>query len=128
MCSAPLDSSPLRDAQPGMDIKPLCQKADISAILNSPLIELKESSISPTATPTPTRLRTLYRERGLTLQAVADLLEVSREAVRSWGAGEAVPHRRSRRGLTAIFGMPAEDILAHETRDGDEARKPRRRQ
>ena len=57
-----------------------------------------------------TRLRRLRRRAKLTQTQVGTRLQVTKQAISNWEKGIHEPHRRHRRALADLYGVPIEDI------------------
>lgn len=68
-------------------------------------------------------IRTLRQERGLSQEALAERLEVSRQAVAKWEHGAANPSTANLISLSRIFEVPLEELIPAE---GGEAGKPKK--
>ena len=69
-------------------------------------------------TNTPTRMRELRIEKGLTLREVADYVGTpSHVPVIQWEQGRSVPSYRFARRLEQLFRLPLEDLLPQARND-----------
>ncbi len=57
-----------------------------------------------------TRIRTLRKERGLSQEALAQALEVSRQAVTKWEDGSSLPSTANLFALSGFFGVPLAEL------------------
>jgi len=57
-----------------------------------------------------TRIRALRKERGLTQEALAQALEVSRQAVTKWEDGSSLPSTANLFALSGFFGVPLAEL------------------
>lgn len=64
-----------------------------------------------------TRIRTLRKERGLSQEALAQTLEVSRQAVTKWEDGSSLPSTANLFALSGFFGVPLAELTG--TPDGN---------
>lgn len=64
-----------------------------------------------------TRIRTLRKERGLSQEALAQALEVSRQAVTKWEDGSSLPSTANLFALSGFFGVPLAELTG--TPDGN---------
>lgn len=62
-------------------------------------VELKEKIVA------------LRKENGLTQLAVAEKLEVSRQAISRWESGVALPSTDNLKSLSALYGVPVDYLL-----------------
>ena len=63
------------------------------------------------------RIRTLRKERGLSQEALAQALEVSRQAVTKWEDGLSLPSTANLFALSGFFGVPLAELTG--TPEGD---------
>ena len=67
------------------------------------------------------RIRTLRKERGLSQEALAQALEVSRQAVTKWEDGSSLPSTANLFALSGFFGVPLAELtpasISEKTRD-----------
>lgn len=56
------------------------------------------------------RIRQLRKERGLSQEALAGALEVSRQAVTKWEDGSSLPSTANLFALSGFFGVPLSDL------------------
>ena len=63
------------------------------------------------------RIRTLRKERGLSQEALAQALEVSRQAVTKWEDGSSLPSTANLFALSGFFGVPLAELTG--TPDGN---------
>ena len=61
-----------------------------------------------------TKLQQLRREKGLTQQALADALFVSRTAVSKWESGRGYPEIGSLRAIAHFFGVTVDALLSSD--------------
>jgi transcriptional regulator with XRE-family HTH domain len=66
----------------------------------------------------PNAMRRIRRERDLTQSTVAEILGVTQSSVHKWEHGAVHPRPASVRRLVAFFGLPADVLLASETKNG----------
>ena len=59
-----------------------------------------------------TRIRALRKERGLSQEALAQALEVSRQAVTKWEDGSSLPSTANLFALSGFFGVPLAELTA----------------
>ena len=57
-----------------------------------------------------TRIRALRKERGLSQEALAQALEVSRQAVTKWEDGSSLPSTANLFALSGFFGVPLAEL------------------
>ena len=57
-----------------------------------------------------TRIRVLRKERGLSQEALAQALEVSRQAVTKWEDGSSLPSTANLFALSGFFGVPLAEL------------------
>ena len=57
-----------------------------------------------------TRIRALCKERGLSQEALAQALEVSRQAVTKWADGSSLPSTANLFALSGFFGVPLAEL------------------
>ena len=62
-------------------------------------------------------IRTLRKERGLSQEALAQALEVSRQAVTKWEDGSSLPSTANLFALSGFFGVPLAELTG--TPDGN---------
>lgn len=62
------------------------------------------------------KLVALRKEKGLTQLAVAEKLDVSRQAISRWESGIALPSTDNLRSLSVLYGVPI-DYLVNEERE-----------
>ena len=60
----------------------------------------------------------LRREKGFSQEQLADLMDVSRQAVSKWETGTADPSTSNLLALAKLFGVPAEELLHQATGGG----------
>ena len=63
------------------------------------------------------RIRTLRKERGLSQEALAQALKVSRQAVTKWEDGSSLPSTANLFALSGFFGVPLAELTG--TPDGN---------
>lgn len=63
------------------------------------------------------RIRALRKERGLSQEALAQALEVSRQAVTKWEDGSSLPSTANLFALSGFFGVPLAELTG--TPDGN---------
>lgn len=63
------------------------------------------------------RIRTLRKDRGLSQEALAQALEVSRQAVTKWEDGSSLPSTANLFALSGFFGVPLAELTG--TPEGD---------
>ena len=56
------------------------------------------------------RIRTLRKERGLSQEALAQALEVSRQAVTKWEDGSSLPSTANLFALSGFFSVPLAEL------------------
>lgn len=56
------------------------------------------------------RIRALRKERGLSQEALAQALEVSRQAVTKWEDGSSLPSTANLFALSGFFGVPLAEL------------------
>lgn len=61
------------------------------------------------------KLVALRKEKGLTQLAVAEKLEVSRQAISRWESGTALPSTDNLKCLGALYGVPVDYLINEET-------------
>ena len=72
------------------------------------------------------KLVALRKEKGLTQSAVAEKLDVSRQAISRWESGVALPSTDNLKSLSALYGVPVDYLLNsdnHERNDFGEIQK-----
>lgn len=57
------------------------------------------------------KLVALRKEKGLTQSAVAEKLDVSRQAISRWESGIALPSTDNLKSLSALYGVPIDYLL-----------------
>ena len=57
-----------------------------------------------------TRIRALRKESGLSQEALAQALEVSRQAVTKWEDGSSLPSTANLFALSGFFGVPLAEL------------------
>ena len=57
------------------------------------------------------KLVTLRKEKGLTQLAVAEKLDVSRQAISRWESGVALPSTDNLKSLSTLYGVPVDYLL-----------------
>lgn len=57
------------------------------------------------------RLRTIRTERGLSQEALAELVDVSRQTVSKWENGAAYPSGENLAALSKVFGLPVDALI-----------------
>ena len=65
------------------------------------------------------RVEELRRERGLNQEALADVLEVTRQTISSLEKGRYNPSIKLAFKISRYFGKPIEDIFVYEEADND---------
>ena len=60
------------------------------------------------------KLQKLRKEKGLTQEALAEVLFVSRTAVSKWEAGRGYPNLDSLKALSVFFSVPVDDLISSE--------------
>lgn len=68
------------------------------------------------------RIRALRKERGISQEALAQALEVSRQAVTKWEDGSSLPSTANLLALSGFFGVPLSELTG--TPDGSAAAMP----
>lgn len=61
------------------------------------------------------KLVALRKEKGLTQLAVAEKLDVSRQAISRWESGVALPSTDNLKCLGALYGIPVDYLINEET-------------
>ncbi len=61
------------------------------------------------------KLVALRKEKGLTQLAVAEKLDVSRQAISRWESGTALPSTDNLKCLGALYGVPVDYLINEET-------------
>ena len=61
------------------------------------------------------KLVALRKEKGLTQLAVAEKLDVSRQAISRWESGMALPSTDNLKCLGALYGVPVDYLINEET-------------
>ena len=61
------------------------------------------------------KLVALRKEKGLTQSAVAEKLDVSRQAISRWESGIALPSTDNLKSLSALYGVPVDTIRIGKT-------------
>ena len=61
------------------------------------------------------KLVALRKEKGLTQSAVAEKLDVSRQAISRWESGVALPSTDNLKCLGALYGVPVDYLINEET-------------
>lgn len=61
------------------------------------------------------KLVALRKEKGLTQLAVAEKLDVSRQAISRWESGTALPSTDNFKCLGALYGVPVDYLINEET-------------
>lgn len=64
------------------------------------------------------RIRALRTEKGMSQEALAGQLEVSRQAVAKWESGQSRPSTANLLALCGVFGVPLEQLAAGENVTG----------
>lgn len=57
------------------------------------------------------KLVTLRKEKGLTQLAVAEKLDISRQAISRWESGVALPSTDNLKSLSVLYGVPVDYLL-----------------
>lgn len=70
------------------------------------------------------RIRTLRVEKGLSQEALAEQLEVSRQAVAKWEGGQSRPSTANLLALCGVFGVPLERLVSGEDASEPEESMP----
>ena len=60
------------------------------------------------------KLSQLRKEKGLTQLELAEMLNVSRQAVSRWEVGSAVPTVDNLVSLSEVYGVPLDDLVRFE--------------
>lgn len=60
------------------------------------------------------KLVTLRKEKGLTQLAVAEKLDVSRQAISRWESGSAMPSIENLRCLSELYGIPIDCLINND--------------
>ena len=63
------------------------------------------------------KLAILRKNKGITQEALAEKLNVSRQAVAKWEAGETIPDLDKCRMLAELFGVSLDDLANYEPED-----------
>ncbi len=71
------------------------------------------------------KLIVLRKNKGLTQLKLAEVLDVSRQAVSKWEVGEAVPSIENLKSLCDLYEIPLEYLINDELEDIDQCRKPK---
>lgn len=71
----------------------------------------------------PERIRSLRKERGLSQEALAEALGVSRQAVTKWEDGSALPSTANLLALADFFSVPLEDFVRPAAQEETEQEK-----
>ncbi len=61
-------------------------------------------------------IKRLREERGMTQELLAEAIGVSRQAVSKWESGRASPGTANLQALSALFGMPPEELTGPGSR------------
>ena len=69
------------------------------------------------------RIRSLRKERGLSQEALAEALGVSRQAVTKWEDGSALPSTANLLALADFFAVPLEDFVRPAAQEEAEQEK-----
>ena len=72
------------------------------------------------------KLQTLRRSRGLSQEQLAEILEVSRQAVSKWENGDSAPDLDRLRAICTYFGVTTDYLIWDEPEDAPRARHCRR--
>lgn len=70
------------------------------------------------------RIRQLRKERGLSQEALAGALEVSRQAVTKWEDGSSLPSTANLFALSGFFGVPLSTLTGTPEESGSPAAPP----
>lgn len=68
-----------------------------------------------------TKLMTLRKQKGLTQMKVAEMLNVSRQAISRWEVGSAVPSTDNMKILGELYGVPVDYLLDDDVVCGSKA-------
>ena len=74
------------------------------------------------------KLQTLRRSRGLSQEQLAEILEVSRQAVSKWENGDSAPDLDRLRAICTYFGVTTDYLIWDEPEDAPGAEKARSRE
>lgn len=66
-----------------------------------------------------TRIKNLRVERGLSQEALAAQLEISRQAIAKWESGQSRPSTANLLALCEVFGVPLNELVAGEDLGGE---------
>lgn len=73
-----------------------------------------------------TRIKQLRTERGISQEALADVLDVSRQAVAKWESGTSKPSTANLLALCRVFEIPLNGLLAESSNQDGRAVKNRK--
>ena len=71
------------------------------------------------------KLQTLRRSRGLSQEQLAEILEVSRQAVSKWENGDSAPDLDRLRAICTYFGVTTDYLIWDEPEDAPRAQRKR---
>ena len=73
------------------------------------------------------KLQTLRRSRGLSQEQLAEILEVSRQAVSKWENGDSAPDLDRLRAICTYFGVTTDYLIWDEPEDAPRSRETQRK-
>jgi len=74
------------------------------------------------------KIKALRAQRGLSQEALAEKLEVSRQAIAKWESGQSKPSTANLLALCGVFGVSPDALVSGETVQNDGPPEPDRRQ
>ena len=64
---------------------------------------------------TEEKLHTLRKQKGITQAELAEIMDVSRQAVSRWESGVVTPSIENLKRLSSLYGVPLDYLLNEET-------------
>ena len=65
------------------------------------------------------KLHTLRKQKGITQAELAEIMDVSRQAVSRWESGVVTPSIENLKRLSSLYGVPLDYLLNEETEKED---------
>lgn len=70
---------------------------------------------------TEEKLHTLRKQKGITQAELAEIMDVSRQAVSRWESGVVIPSIENLKRLSSLYGVPLDYLLKEEEDDSSQS-------